>query len=95
MPIKATRTLLNAALDGSLESAEYRYDPNFGFAVPVAVAGVDSTILDPRSTWSDKAAYDAAAQRLVGMFVDNFEKFESHVDGSVLSAAPAFKDAAE
>jgi phosphoenolpyruvate carboxykinase (ATP) len=95
MPIKATRTLLTAALDGSLESAEYRYDPNFGFAVPVAVAGVDSTILDPRSTWSDKAAYDAAAQRLVGMFVDNFEKFESHVDGSVLSAAPAFKDAAE
>jgi phosphoenolpyruvate carboxykinase (ATP) len=95
MPIKATRTLLTAALNGSLETAEYRIDPNFGFAVPVAVSGVDSTILDPRSTWADKPAYDAAADRLVGMFIDNFEKFETHVDGSVLSAAPGFKAAAE
>ncbi len=95
MPIKATRTLLTAALNGSLETAEYRNDPNFGFAVPVTVSGVDSTILDPRSTWSDKQAYDAAADRLVGMFIDNFEKFESHVDGSVLTAAPGFKAAAE
>jgi ATP-dependent phosphoenolpyruvate carboxykinase len=46
--------LLSAALDGSLDGAEYRTDPNFGFAVPVAVEGVDSTILDPRSTWADQ-----------------------------------------
>jgi hypothetical protein len=37
MPIKATRALLNAALDGSLNSAEFRKDPYFGFEVPVAV----------------------------------------------------------
>jgi ATP-dependent phosphoenolpyruvate carboxykinase len=36
MPIKATRALLNAALDGSLKNAEFRKDPNFGFDVPVA-----------------------------------------------------------
>ncbi|MEQ8308536.1 MAG: phosphoenolpyruvate carboxykinase [Hoeflea sp.] len=95
MPIKATRTLLTAALDGSLESAEYRTDPNFGFAVPTAVTDVETSILDPRSTWADKAAYDEAASRLVGMFIDNFEKFEEHVDGSVLSAAPAIRAAAE
>ena len=46
MPIKATRALLNAALDGSLNNAEFRKDPNFGFDVPVAVPGVDSG--DPR-----------------------------------------------
>ncbi|HEY0324856.1 MAG TPA: phosphoenolpyruvate carboxykinase, partial [Allosphingosinicella sp.] len=51
MPIKATRALLNAALDGSLNSAEFRKDPNFGFEVPVAVPGVDAKILNPRDTW--------------------------------------------
>ena len=95
MPIKATRALLRAALDGSLNAAEFRTDPNFGFAVPVAVAGVDSSILDPRSTWADKAAYDAQATRLSSMFRDNFDKFEGHVDLEVMDAAPVFLEAAE
>ena len=51
MPIKATRALLKSALSGELNSVEFRTDPNFGFAVPVAVEGVDSAILDPRGTW--------------------------------------------
>ena len=88
MPIKATRALLTAALSGQLASAEMRRDENFGFAVPVAVAGVDSRILDPRSTWADAAAYDAQARKLVGMFTTNFAKFADHVDDKVLDAAP-------
>ncbi|WP_241557265.1 phosphoenolpyruvate carboxykinase [Croceibacterium ferulae] len=93
MPIKATRALLNAALDGSLNDAEFRKDPNFGFDVPVSVpalaaAGIDQTILDPRATWPDKDEYDAAAGKLVQLFVDNFADFEAHVDESVRQAAP-------
>jgi phosphoenolpyruvate carboxykinase (ATP) len=88
MPIKATRALLNAALDGSLNSAEFRKDPNFGFDVPVAVPGVDSAILDPRATWTDKEDYDRTAQKLVQLFVDNFAQFEAHVDEGVRKAAP-------
>jgi phosphoenolpyruvate carboxykinase (ATP) len=88
MPIKATRALLNAALDGTLNDAEFRKDPNFGFDVPVAVEGVDSAILDPRSTWENKDEYDATAQRLVQLFVDNFAQFEAHVDQGVRDAAP-------
>jgi phosphoenolpyruvate carboxykinase (ATP) len=88
MPIKATRALLNAALDGSLNDAEFRKDPNFGFDVPVAVPGVDAAILDPRSTWADKDEYDRTAQKLVQLFVDNFAQFEAHVDESVRQAAP-------
>jgi phosphoenolpyruvate carboxykinase (ATP) len=88
MPIKATRALLNAALDGSLAQAEFRKDPNFGFDVPVAVPGVDSAILDPRATWADKEDYDRTAQRLVQLFVDNFAQFEAHVDEGVRKAAP-------
>jgi phosphoenolpyruvate carboxykinase (ATP) len=95
MPIKATRALLAAALDGSLKGAEFRTDANFGFAVPVAVPGVDATILEPRSTWADKAAYDRQARKLVDMFVANFGKFESHVDAQVRSAAPQIQQAAE
>ncbi len=88
IPIKATRALLNAALDRSLNDAEFRTDPNFGFSVPIAVNGVDSSMLDPRSTWSDKDAYDATAQKLVRQFVDNFAQFEEHVDDAVRQSAP-------
>jgi phosphoenolpyruvate carboxykinase (ATP) len=88
MPIKATRALLNAALDGSINDGEFRTDPNFGFKVPVSVAGVDSGILDPRSTWADKEDYDRTAQKLVGQFIDNFAQFEDHVDEGVRQAAP-------
>ncbi|MGY4395957.1 phosphoenolpyruvate carboxykinase (ATP) [Sphingomonas sp. UYAg733] len=88
MPIKATRALLNAALDGSLNNAEFRTDPNFGFKVPVAVAGVDSAILDPRQTWANKADYDATAARLVDQFVENFAEFAPHVDEGVRQSAP-------
>jgi len=89
MPIKATRALLNAALDGSLNDAEFRKDRNFGFDVPVSVEGVDNGILDPRSTWADGEEYDRTAQKLVQLFVDNFEPFAAHVDEGVRQAAPA------
>jgi phosphoenolpyruvate carboxykinase (ATP) len=88
MPIKATRALLNAALDGSLNNVEFRKDPNFGFEVPVAVPGVDSAILDPRSTWADKDDYDRTARKLVGLFIDNFAQFADHVEDGVKQAGP-------
>lgn len=91
MPIKATRALLNAALDGSLNTAQFRKDDTFGFLVPTAVPGVDSRVLDPRGTWSDTAAYDAQAAKLADMFVENFAKFEAYVDDAVRAAAPRAK----
>ena len=89
MPIKATRALLNAALDGSLNNAHFRRDPNFGFEVPVAVPGVDSKIMNPRDTWTDPAEYDVTAEKLVNLFNDNFAKFLPHVDQGVRDCAPA------
>ena len=87
MPIKATRGLLTAALEGSLNEVEFRKDPNFGFDVPVAVAGVDNGLLDPRATWADQAAYDAQAQKLVQMFANNFEQYVPFIDEDVKAAA--------
>ena len=88
MPIKATRALLNAALDGSLSQATFKKDPYFGFEVPIAVAGVDSKLLDPRGAWADAAEYDKTAATLVQQFVDNFAQFADHVDEGVRAAAP-------
>ena len=87
MPIKATRALLTAALDGSLNNVEFRRDPNFGFEVPVSVPGVEDKLLDPRQTWADGAAYDAQAEKLKGMFRENFKKYETKVDQAVRDAA--------
>ena len=89
MPIKATRALLSAALDGSLAAAEFRRDTHFGFEVPAACPGVDAALLDPRGTWADGAAYDAQAAKLVTMFVENFAQYHAHVDEDVKDAAPA------
>ena len=87
MPIKATRALLTAALDGSLANAMFRRDANFGFEVPVALAGVDAALLNPRATWADTAAYDAQAQKLVGMFAENFGQYVPYIDDDVKAAA--------
>jgi phosphoenolpyruvate carboxykinase (ATP) len=88
MPIKETRALLNAALDGSLNDVEFRKDPNFGFEVPVSVPSVDTSILDPRQTWSNPAEYDATAAKLVDLFNENFAQFADAVDEGVRQAAP-------
>ncbi len=88
MPIRVTRTLLTAALNGSLNQAEFRKDPNFGFDVPVSVEGVADVILDPRRTWDRPDSYDRQAQRLVDMFIKNFAQYEEHVTNEVKAAAP-------
>jgi phosphoenolpyruvate carboxykinase (ATP) len=87
MPIRATRALLTAALDGSLNEGEFRKDPNFGFDVPVACPGVAEVLLDPRRTWDDKDAYDAQAAKLVQMFADNFAQYVPFIDDDVKAAA--------
>jgi phosphoenolpyruvate carboxykinase (ATP) len=87
MPIRATRALLSAALDGSLAETEFRKDPNFGFDVPVMVEGVADILLDPRRTWEDSEAYDAQAAKLVSMFSENFVQYLDHIDADVKAAA--------
>ena len=89
MPIKATRALLTAALDGSLENATFRKDPNFGFEVPthVKATAVPDILLDPRRTWDDGDAYDAQAKKLIEMFAKNFEQYKAHIDDDVKAVA--------
>tara|TARA_B110000240_G_scaffold167042_1_gene188690 strand:+ start:40 stop:432 length:393 start_codon:yes stop_codon:yes gene_type:complete len=83
MPIRATRALLSAALDGTLSNGAFRVDANFGFEVPTSVPAVADILLDPRRTWENKEAYDAQAAKLVSMFADNFEQYLPHIDDDV------------
>jgi phosphoenolpyruvate carboxykinase (ATP) len=83
-----TRTMVRTALAGGLDQATYRKDPVFGFEVPTAVGDVPVKLLTPRDTWSDAAAYDAAAARLAKMFTDNFAKYASEVPEAVKRAGP-------
>ncbi|MEL7061632.1 MAG: phosphoenolpyruvate carboxykinase (ATP) [Acidobacteriota bacterium] len=83
-----TRRMVHAALDGELDGVETHRHPIFGLEMPVAVDGVPSELLDPRSTWSDGERYDAQARELARMFVDNFRTFEDGVDDAVKNAAP-------
>ena len=77
MPIRVTRRLVSAALDGSLQRADFRTDPYFGLAVPGQVPGVEPHILEPIKTWRSKAEFAEVAGRLVQMFRDNFKRFEN------------------
>jgi phosphoenolpyruvate carboxykinase (ATP) len=95
MPIKVTRALLTAALNGSLRNADFRTDKYFGFAVPTSLPGVEPHLLDPVKTWADKGEFDKTARNLVAMFQKNFAKYENHVDADVRAAAPEAKMAAE
>ena len=75
MSIKTTRSCIDAILDGNAAMSEYVKDDAFGLDIPVSLPGVDTHLLNPRNAWSDKDAYDATAEKLAGMFVENFEQY--------------------
>jgi len=75
MSIKATRSCINAILDGSINDSEYETLPVFNLSVPKTLEGVDANILNPRNTWEDKEKYDKTRDKLASMFVKNFTKY--------------------
>ena len=89
MPLATTRALLAAALSGGLDSVPMRRDPCFGFQVPLEAPGVDSFVLDPRRAWREGKRYDEAARRLVGLFRNNFRKFEEEADAGTRNSGPS------
>ncbi|MGE5071795.1 MAG: phosphoenolpyruvate carboxykinase (ATP), partial [Anaerolineae bacterium] len=86
--IRYTRALLSAALTGKLDNVPYKKDPVFGFEVPVQCPDVPSDILDPSSSWPNKADYAKKYRQLAERFIDNFRKFEDHSPGEVVAAGP-------
>jgi phosphoenolpyruvate carboxykinase (ATP) len=88
MNIAHTRSMVRAALNGTLAAAPTRVDPVFAFQVPLVCPGVPSEVLDPRATWADKDAYDRQATRLATMFAANFAAFADGTTDDVRAAGP-------
>jgi len=88
MKLKYTRAIVDAIHSGELAKAETVDDPIFGIAVPKQCSGVPAEILQPKSTWADKAAYDAAAKKLASLFTENFKKYSDQASEAVRKAGP-------
>ena len=82
-----TRALINAIFDGELDDAETETLPIFNLQIPKSLAGLDSSVLDPRSSYDDPAEWEKRAHHLGGLFVDNFKKFTDTDAGKALVAA--------
>lgn len=85
--LKVTRAIIDAVLNGSLDSTQCEEDPVFGFCVPKDIQGVAPEVLQPRRTWADKSAYDQAAKELGRCFQANFAKF-GQIPSHVKDAGP-------
>jgi phosphoenolpyruvate carboxykinase (ATP) len=78
--------MVDSAVEGELTKEEFEIEPTFGFSIPRFCRGVSAHILNPRNAWSDKAAYDKAAEDLRKRFAENFERFD--VPAEVKAAGP-------
>ncbi|QTD42658.1 phosphoenolpyruvate carboxykinase (ATP) [Sporosarcina sp. Te-1] len=88
MALKHTRTMVRAALAGKLKDVETETNEVFGLAMPTAIEGVPSEVLNPRNAWADTAAYDKKANELADLFRDNFKKFENVSEDIVTLGGP-------
>ena len=91
MSLKDTRAMIQAALDGSLNTIVFENFEVFNFQVPTAIAGVDSNILQPKNTWKDPSLYDKSINDLAQLFIHNFQQFEAGVSENIKAAAPVLK----
>jgi phosphoenolpyruvate carboxykinase (ATP) len=88
MHLPYTRAMVNEALAGMLDNVETMEDPIFGLHIPKSVPNVPSEVLNPRDTWSDKAAYDKQAKDLAAKFNENFKKYAEGTAEAIRKAGP-------
>ncbi|MFZ9659537.1 MAG: phosphoenolpyruvate carboxykinase (ATP) [Arcobacteraceae bacterium] len=94
MSIKNTRACINGILDGSINNSQFETLPIFNLAIPTTLNNVDTDVLNPRNSWSNKEDYDATARKLANMYVENFKKYlindtDSNNSFDFTSAGPA------
>jgi len=88
IPLEHTRAMISAILQNKLENTAHLAYGAFRLSVPVAIEGVPKELLDPRSTWNDKEAYDDKEAFLVSLFTKNVGQFVESEDEEFLQAGP-------
>ncbi len=88
MSLKYTRAMITAAMNGELDNVEYKAHNVFGVSIPQSCPNVPDEILNPRSTWEDKEAYDKSANELAKLFNENFAQFADQASEEIRNAAP-------
>jgi phosphoenolpyruvate carboxykinase (ATP) len=87
--IQDTRAIIDSILDGSIEDAPTKHVPIFNLEVPTSLPGVDTSILDPRETYTDPLQWESKAKDLAERFIKNFDKYTDNAEGkSLISAGP-------
>ena len=87
MSLSITRAIIKAIHNGEIEKCDFEKVQPFGLWIPKAMPGIETSILNPRNTWEDKAEYDRKAMELAQSFVKNFENFTDNEEGKRLVAA--------
>jgi len=85
--IKATRAIIDAILDGSLDEVGTTTIPTFNLQVPVALHGVEADLLDPRKSYESVDEWQKKATELASLFVDNFAQYTDTESGQQLVQA--------
>jgi phosphoenolpyruvate carboxykinase (ATP) len=86
--IRHTRNLLDAALEGKLDTVQYRKDKLFGYEVPMSCPDVPEDVLYPENSWGNKNEYWKKYDALAARFVENFKLFEEGCSEDVIAAGP-------
>ena len=87
IPLKYTRQMINAAINGDLDYVPYETDPFFNLNIPKFCPGIPQELLNPKDTWLHKDEYDKTAKKLAKMFRENFKKYDNFPQ-SVIDAGP-------
>ena len=88
MKLKYTRAMINAALSGNLNKVSYETHEIFGIKMPTVCPDVPTEVLNPKSTWKDKEAYDVKAKELANTFRRNFSQFKDYASQEILEGGP-------
>jgi phosphoenolpyruvate carboxykinase (ATP) len=91
MPLKYTRAMITAVLNGDLGSysyEDYHIHSVFGVAQPRSCPGVPTDLLSPRATWNDDEAYYKTAFKLSNAFRTNFKQFEENASEEIQRGGP-------
>ena len=90
--LRYTRAMIDAIHNKDFGKVPFKKDEAFGLLVPVQCPGVPSEMLHPRNTWENKEQFEATRKKLVGLFTENFKKFERGVNKSIITAGPQYEE---